>query len=71
MVVVTHGFFLRTILARVLLGEALTGPLLKRFQELASIENTAITAFEYREAYNEQAQWRLWTYNDHAHFADN
>lgn len=69
-VVVTHGFFLRAIIARVLLGDKLTGPIMKRFQELASMENTGITVLQYRTAFEEDYEWRLWTYNDHSHFAE-
>ncbi|MGK2896310.1 MAG: histidine phosphatase family protein [Candidatus Saccharimonadales bacterium] len=68
--VVTHGYFLRAMVARVLLGDNLTGPLMKRFQERASIENTAITVLKYREAFEEDFAWRLWTLNDHSHFAE-
>jgi len=70
MVVVTHGYFLRTLVARVLLGDSLTGHLLERFQTRASVQNTAITVMHYKDAFEEDACWRLWTLNDHAHFAD-
>lgn len=68
--VVTHGYFLRAMVARVLLGDELTGPIMKRFQERASIENTAITVLNYRDAFEEDFVWRLWTLNDHSHFAE-
>jgi len=68
--VVTHGHFLRTLVAKVLLGDNLTGDLLKRFQMLASVENTGITVLRYKDAYEEDPCWRLWTLNDHAHFAE-
>lgn len=68
--VVTHGYFLRALVARVLLGDNLTGPIMKRFQERASVENTAITVMKYRDAYEEDFAWRLWTLNDHSHFAE-
>lgn len=67
--VVTHGYFLRAIVARVLLGDNLTGTIMKRFQERASIENTAITVLQYRDAFEEDFAWRLWTLNDHSHLA--
>lgn len=70
LVVVTHGYFLRVIVARVLLGNKLTGAIMKRFQELASIENTAITVLNYKDAFEEDFAWRLWTLNDHSHFAE-
>jgi broad specificity phosphatase PhoE len=68
--VVTHGYFLRAIVARVLLGNDLTGPIMKRFQERTSVENTAITVLNYRDAFEEDFAWRLWTLNDHSHFAE-
>lgn len=68
--VVTHGYFLRAIVARVLLGDNLTGPIMKRFQERASIENTALTVFNFRDGFEEDFAWRLWTLNDHSHFAE-
>lgn len=68
--VVTHGYFLRALVARVLLGGDLTGAIMKRFQERASVENTAITVLNYRDAFEEGFAWRLWTLNDHSHFAE-
>lgn len=69
-VVVTHGFFLRSIIARILIGDELTGPVLRRFQELVSMENTGITVLQYKAAFQEDYAWRLWTFNDHSHFAE-
>lgn len=68
--VVSHGHFIRTIVARVILGDTLTGDSLLRFHRTTSLENTALTVLHYREAYQEPAAWRLWTLNDHAHFAE-
>lgn len=70
LVVVSHGHFIRTIIARVLLGPGLNSTNLKRFYDLISIENTGITVLHFREAYEEPAQWRLWSLNDHAHFTE-
>ena len=67
LVVVTHGYFLRTILARVLLGEMISGDAFKRFQRTASMENTGVTVLRYQGGFEEEPSWRLWTYNDHAH----
>jgi broad specificity phosphatase PhoE len=55
MVVVTHGYFLRTIIARVLLGDSLTGPNFENLQRVASIENTGLTILQYREAFEVEA----------------
>jgi broad specificity phosphatase PhoE len=67
LVVVTHGFFLSTIVARVLLGETLSGESYKNFQAAALMENTGLTVLQYRGAFEEDPKWRLWIYNDHAH----
>lgn len=67
LVVVTHGYFLRTLVARVLLGELLTGELFKRFQRISINQNTGISVLRHRATAEEHAHWRLWVYNDHAH----
>lgn len=68
--VVTHGYFLRTIVARVLLAESLNPAAFKNFHRAASIENTGITVLQYRDDFEQDHSWRLWTYNDHAHLAN-
>jgi broad specificity phosphatase PhoE len=70
LVVVTHGYFLRTIVARVLLGDMLTGEAFRNIQRTAAMENTGLTVLQYREGFEEKPAWRLWIYNDHAHLAD-
>jgi 2,3-bisphosphoglycerate-dependent phosphoglycerate mutase len=67
LVVVTHGYFARTIIARILLGDLLSGELFQRFQRLTSMENTALTILRYHGAFEEEPCWRLWTHNDCAH----
>jgi broad specificity phosphatase PhoE len=69
-VVVTHGYFLRTIVARVILGEALSGDIFKHFHTVASMENTGLTVLRYQVGVDEGPCWRLWIYNDHAHLAE-
>ena len=66
-VVVTHGFFLRTIVARVLLKDMLTPESYQSIQRSADMQNTGITVLRYQESFEQDASWRLWTYNDHAH----
>ncbi len=66
-VVVTHGFFLRTIIARVLLGDSLSGATFRKMQKATETENTGITVLRYRGGFEEEPVWRLWVYNDHAH----
>jgi len=66
MVVITHGYFLRTILARVLLGDSLTEENFRNFYRHSLTENTGISVIRYRE-YEQKDTWHLWIYNDHAH----
>jgi len=70
LVVVTHGYFLRTIVARVLLGNLLSGEAFRNIQRTAAMENTGLTVLQYRDSFEEKPAWRLWIYNDHAHLAD-
>src|SRR5215510_7127137 len=70
LVVVTHGYFLRMIVARVMLGDALSGAIFRHFYRLASIENTGLTVLRYQSGFAEGPCWRLWIYNDHAHLAE-
>lgn len=70
LLVVTHGYFLRTIVARVLFGDLLTGESFKRFQKRASMENTGLTVLRYQHKSEEDTLWRLWIYNDHAHLGE-
>lgn len=66
-VVVSHGYFIRTLLARVVLGELVTPETFKKFQKISSMENTAISAILLQGAFEEEKRWRLWIYNDHSH----
>lgn len=70
LLVVSHGYFIRTLLGRILLGSDLTPPLLRRFYELIAIENTGLTVIVYKAAFEEPPRWRLTTLNDRAHFAE-
>ncbi|MBI2589642.1 histidine phosphatase family protein [Candidatus Berkelbacteria bacterium] len=70
MVVVTHGYFMKTIIARVLLGNLLSGEIFRNIRKMASMENTGLTVLQYRGGFEEAPAWRLWIYNDHAHLAD-
>ncbi len=67
--VVTHGYFLRTMVARAVLGDMLCGEAFRRFQRVVAMENTGLTAMRYQEA-GEEPGWRVLTYNDHAHLSE-
>lgn len=64
--VVTHGFFLRILLARITMGADLTAPECKHFVDACHMENTGITVFCYNPERKENP-WFLWMWNDHAH----
>ena len=66
LVVVTHGFFLRAIIARVLLADSLTEGNFRNFQSRATMENAGLSAIKLSRGYRD-FHWRLWIYNDHAH----
>lgn len=70
LVVVTHGYFLRIIIARVLLGDLLSGETLRNILKATAMENTGLTVLHYRPGFEEKPAWRLWIYNDHAHLAE-
>lgn len=69
-VVVTHGYFLRTIVARVLLGDQFSPETFRNFQKMSSMENTGLTVLRYHDDFEEDPSWRLWIYNDHTHLAE-
>ena len=50
LVVVMHGYFLRTIVARVILGAALSGEAFQHFHKVATIENTGLTVLRIKPA---------------------
>jgi len=68
-VVVTHGFFLRTIIAKVLLGNSLNGDNFWNFQSRVTMENTGLSVLKYGKYSKNYGDisWRLWIYNDHSH----
>ncbi len=66
--VITHGFFLRTLIARIILGKAFTGEEFKRVIVSFVSNNTGLTVLDFGE--NEDSgdvRWFVRTWNDHAH----
>lgn len=71
LLVVTHGYFMRAILARVLLGDLLTGEAFRRMQTRCyPMENTGISVFRLVEDALGQRAWHLWMYNDQRHLGE-
>lgn len=67
--VVTHGFFLRTMIVRAIFGDSLTPEAFRNFHTRVFIENTGLSVLKYGKTH-EGTMWYLWVYNDHAHLAD-
>ncbi len=63
-VVVSHGLFIRFITLTLLFGESFTPALWRTAQYKLLTSNTGITSFTY------DGEWKLLTFNDHAHFAE-
>ncbi len=64
-VVVTHGYFIRVLGAYLLFGDELTAQECRSAVAAFRITNTGLTVAEYDE--EKEPQWRLVTWNDHAH----
>lgn len=70
-VVASHGYFVRALAAAVLLGDGLTPTTAENFHKsMHGMENTGLTILIYEAAFEQEARWRLWIYNDHAHLAE-
>jgi broad specificity phosphatase PhoE len=66
--VATHGFFLRIVMARAVFGDTLTEKETDDFVRTFQTENTGITVFSYDET--KPKPWRVLTWNDYAHLAE-
>jgi broad specificity phosphatase PhoE len=67
MLVVTHGYFMRTMIAHALLASSLTPEAFGLIQAHAEHENTGLTVLRYYCPSDKEPYWKLWIYNDHAH----
>lgn len=64
--VITHGFFLNTLIMRAILGDMLNPELYKRFHKQSWQDNTGVMILDYHPEYP-YTGWKLITYNDTAH----
>jgi len=65
LMVVTHGKFLKFMIAYLAFKEAVTPETMQRLDMLLRTTNTGVT-----HCYQDEQGWRMLTWNDHAHFAD-
>ncbi len=63
---VSHGKFMKLFLCYILNGKSFTPALHMQFNDSVFVTNTGLSVFSI-----ENNQWKLITWNDHAHFADN
>ena len=70
LIVVTHGYFLKTIVARVMLGTHMTPEAFKHFQMHTHTQNTGLTVLKYKDRFETPLSWHVWVYNDHAHLGE-
>lgn len=63
--VVTHGLFLKILIAHIIFDLKPTAQEIQKITWHLDTENTGITVFTYDPG--RRTPWRLWIYNDHAH----
>lgn len=73
--VVTHGFFMRMMLAYVMFGGAITPDEFKKFVRATRTDNTGISILtnepvRHHDIDPDEHRWRIRVFNDHAHLAD-
>ncbi len=65
--VVTHGMFLKVLVATTIFGKNLQGTELYEFIHHMHVTNTSITAICYDRTKIKGKEWYVWIWNDHAH----
>ncbi len=65
--VITHGLFLRVLLASVIFGKDLTARECQKILDAFYTQNTGMTVFGLEEEENQPPAWWIWIWNDHAH----
>lgn len=66
-IVISHGYFIRMITARVLLGKTLKPNNFEYFHKHIKSANTGITTIYYCKDHTGKVDWRLISYNDSSH----
>jgi probable phosphoglycerate mutase len=64
--VVTHGFFLRTLIGRIVLGNDLNAMTLRKLIAGMRTDNTGLTVVT-DDSWSKEMPWRVRVFNDHAH----
>jgi probable phosphoglycerate mutase len=64
--IISHGFFLRILVAHLILREYLTPGVFHAFDRRVRTQNTGMTVLQYNSA-DKLSQWSMLVWNDHAH----
>jgi len=67
LVVVSHSYFIRTLIVRILSGDELSPALFGNLQRSASIENTGVSVIIYKQGRDKTSYWKLLVHNDYSH----
>ena len=75
LIVVSHGMFSRILIARLVLGETLTGEECERFIRSLRMNNTGITVLRFDGVVDKPFEgaenpWKLVVWNDHSHLGE-
>lgn len=70
LVVVTHGWFLRVLIAEMCFGGNISGRQLSSLFKTLRTYNTGITVVDYDSSFDYQPPWALISWNDSAHLTD-
>lgn len=67
--ILTHGTFIRFVVAVMMFGEGLTSHEFLRFARFVDLKNTGITLCRFKEDADKKGggEWRMVAWNDHAH----
>jgi len=65
--VVSHGYFARVLMARMLCGPELTGEQFLPFARGFVSTNTGLSVFRYDQSHEHLNPWHVLVWNDHAH----
>jgi broad specificity phosphatase PhoE len=70
-ILVSHGFFMRAMMAVIIFGNDLTGAELKKLSYALRTKNTGISVLTHSEtverAWEDSPGWKIRVFNDHAH----
>jgi broad specificity phosphatase PhoE len=70
LMVVTHGYFLRMMMTRVLCGPEFDPPTFKKVDAGFRMQNAGITVLRYDPDATITSPWYIWIWNDHAHLGE-